>query len=131
MTEKKITKRERFEEIKSILVNMDGAEELVDFVENEIALLDKKAAKAKATTAAKKEKSDELLAIVQEALGDEFATIDEIVSRITDVEVSNSKVSSRLSTLAKEGIAEKGSITIPGTDGQKARKLVAYKIVNE
>ena len=54
MTEVKVTKRERFNEIIDVLNTIDGTADLVAFVEAQIALLDKKAIKAKERAAAKR-----------------------------------------------------------------------------
>ena len=40
------------------------------------------------------------------------------------------KVSYRLTQLVKNGEAVKEQITVPGSEGQKARKIMAYKLAD-
>ena len=105
-------------------------EALAAFAENEIALLDKKAAKAKERAATKKAEGDELTDAVRAAMSTEdFEPIADIAARIEGEDVSLSKVTYRLGQLVKNGEAAKEQITVPGTDGQKSRKIMAYKLV--
>ena len=103
------------------------SEELKAFAENEIALLDKKAVKAKERAAAKKTEADELTEAVFSAMTEEFEPIAEIASRIEGEDVTVAKVAYRLRKLAEAGRAEKTELTIPGGEGQKSRKVVGYK----
>ena len=73
-----MTKREMFDYIAKNL----NEDEVVAFCENEIALIDRKNAKAK-ERAAKKAASDELYMAVQEALTNELEPRDVITSRIS------------------------------------------------
>ena len=139
----KITKREMFEAIKGIAES--GALHMFDFNENisdeavaefcanEIALLDKKAEKAKERAATKRAEGDELTEQIYDVLSsDEFMTIPEIVKALGDEDVSAQKASYRLRTLMSENRAEKTEVSVPGADGGKASKKVAYrKIVAE
>lgn len=103
-------------------------EALAAFAENEIALLDKKAVKAKERAAQKRAEGDELTDAVRSAMSaDIFEPIAEIAARIEGEDVTVSKVSYRLTLLVKNGEAVKEQITIPGSEGQKARKIMAYK----
>ena len=103
-------------------------EALAAFAENEIALLDKKAVKAKERAAQKRAEGDELTDAVRAAMSTEdFEPIAEIAARIEGEDVTVSKVSYRLTLLVKNGEAVKEQITIPGSEGQKARKIMAYK----
>ena len=102
------------------------AEDLTTFAKNEIALLDKKAVKAKERAAQKKVEGDELTDAVRAVLTDEFQTIADIAAQIEGEDVSTAKVTYRLGQLAKTGEAVKEQITIPATEGQKARKVMAY-----
>ena len=134
----KITKREMFEAIKGLaesgaLHMVDFNENITDeavaeFCENEIALLDKKAAKAKERAATKKAEGDELTEAVRAAMSaEEFEPIADIAARIEGEDVTVAKVQYRLTQLVKNGEAEKEQITIPGGEGQKARKIMAYR----
>ena len=103
-------------------------EALAAFAENEIALLDKKATKAKERAATKKAEGDELTAVVRQVMStEEFEPIADIAARIEGEDVTVAKVQYRLTQLVKTGEAEKEQITVPGGEGQKARKIMAYK----
>lgn len=103
-------------------------EDLKTFCENEIALLDKKAEKAKERAATKRAEGDALTDAVRSALTGEFEPIADIAARIEGEDVTVSKITYRLGQLAKNGEAVKEQITIPGSEGQKARKVMAYKL---
>ena len=100
---------------------------LTAYCTNEINLLDKKAAKAKETAAAKKAEKDELCVAVEAVLTDEFQTRDEVTSHIEGEDVTVAKVGYRLTKLVELGVAEKTEVSVPGADG-KARKVVAYRL---
>ena len=106
------------------------AEALAAFAENEIALLDKKAAKAKERAATKRAEGDELTDAVRAVMSTEnFEPIAEIASRIEGEDVTVAKVTYRLTQLVKNGEAEKSELTIPGGEGVKARKVQGYKLI--
>ena len=130
----KITKREMYEGIKAFVA--DGACEIetadiIAFCDKEIAALDTKAAKAKERAAAKKAEADVLMGQVEEALTDELQVIADIAATVAEVnpDATVSKVTYRLSKLVEAGIAEKTQVTIPATEGSKARKVQAYRAV--
>ena len=133
----KMTKRNVYEALinyaTSGVMSYDGnevtAEALAAFAENEIALLDKKAVKAKERAATKRAEGDELTAAVRAAMStEEFEPIADIAARIEGEDVTVAKVQYRLTQLVKTGEAEKEQITVPGGEGQKARKIMAYKL---
>lgn len=127
----KITKKEKLTAIIAILTG-EGTEidtaELITYCEKEIEALDKKAAKAKETAAKKKAEADGLTDKVAELLTDELQTTADITAQIEDEDITTHKVSYRLTSLVKSGVAVKEEITVAGKDGQKARKLAAYKL---
>ena len=107
-----------------------SAEDLAAFAENEIALLDKKAVKAKERAAQKRAEGDELTDAVRAALStEEFEPIADIAARSDGEDVTVAKVSYRLTSLVKSGEAVKEQITVPGGEGQKTRKIMAYKLI--
>ena len=124
--EKKITKRDYYEMLKEIVLNanIEGATELVEFIDKQVALIDSKAEKAKERNAEKKAKGDELREVVQSVLTDEFQTIDAIASQIEGEEITKAKITARLTSLVKNGIAEKTDVK-----DDEGRKLKAYKLV--
>lgn len=128
----KITKREMYEAIAKAMETGEckyAPDVVIEFCENEIALLDKKAAKAKERAATKKAEADELMEVVAEALSEDFEPIAEIAGRIQGDDVTVAKVQYRLRKLAEAGRAEKSEITIPGGEGVKARKVVGYRAI--
>lgn len=133
----KMTKKEKFALIAEVLGkaaeagvagDVDTAE-LIAFAKNEIVLLEKKAAKAKETAAAKKAEADELYEAVEAVLTDEYQTIADVTAQIEGEDVTPAKVGYRLRKLVENGVAEKDEISVPATNGGKARKLAAYRLV--
>lgn len=128
----KITKREMYEAIKETFetgsCKFDAAT-VVAFCDKEIASLDSKAAKAKERAAAKKAEADGLTDLVAAALTDEFQVIADIAATVaeSDADATVSKVTYRLGKLVEAGKAEKTQVTIPATEGSKARKVQAYR----
>lgn len=128
--EKKITKREKFEMLKEIIrgdVNVEMTveqAELIDFLDAQIVAIDTKAEKAKARNAEKKANGDELRDVVQSILTEDYQTIDAIVAQIEGEDVTKAKVTARLTSLVKNGLAEKEDVK-----DEEGRKLKAYKLV--
>lgn len=106
-------------------------DEIIAFAENEIALLDKKAAKAKETAAKKKTEADALTDVIAQALGEDFESIADIAARIEGDDVTVAKVTYRLNKLVELGLAEKQAIKVPGSDGKKSRTIQGYKAVTQ
>lgn len=135
MTTTKITKRDRYTALIAILKSAEVVDtDLVEFCENEIALLDKKAAKAKETAAAKKTEIDPLTEAIKGALAtladDVYATTPEVTAMVSvgDEDITTAKVSYRLSQLVKAGLAEKTEVTVSNAEG-KNRKIAGYRLV--
>lgn len=135
---KKITKKEQLTTLRDIvdLAEENGFEvtgttfnELRGFIDNEITLLDNKAAAAKERAAKKREEGDQLRERVYDVLNTEsYMTIAEIVSAIDDPDVSPAMVTSRLTQLSKLDRVEKDSISVASaTEGGKSKKLSAYR----
>ena len=128
--EKKLTKREKFEMLKEIIrgdvsVEMTAEQaDLIDFIDAQIASIDTKAEKAKVRNAEKKANGDELRDAVQSVLTDELQTIDAILTQIEGEDVTKAKVTARLTSLVKNGLAEKEEVK-----DEEGRKLKAYKLV--
>lgn len=132
----KITKREMFEAIKETFETGSckyDAATVMAFCDKEIASLDAKAAKAKERAAAKKAEADVLMGQVEDALTGEFQTIADIAAAVGEVnpDATVSKTTYRLTRLVEAGIAEKTQVTIPATDGGKARKVQAYRLISQ
>ena len=130
----KLTKRSVYEALLKMVTEtgtLDITEdELKTFCENEIALLDKKAEKAKERAATKRAEGDALTDAVRSALTGEFEPIADIAARIEGEDVTVAKVQYRLGQLVKAGEAEKEQITVPATETTKARKIMAYRAIS-
>ena len=138
----KMTKKDYFNAVISLLdyvpfdnidADLPPQEDIIKFCKNEIDLLAKKSAKAKDKAAEKKAKMDDLTVAILNFLDgcDEPATINTIVAAVGDAfpDITNAKVSSRLSPLVKAGTLTKTEITVAREKGKA--KLVAYsKVVN-
>ena len=126
----KVTKKDNFNALIAYLTDSTAevdVDALVEFCQNEIALLDKRSAKAKETAAAKKSEGDALTEAIAAVLPADFTTIDDVVDLINDPEVTRGKVQYRLTQLVKAGTAEKGEIAT-SVDG-KTKKIAAYRAV--
>ena len=128
--EKKLTKKDKFEMLKEIVrgdVNTEITTEqadLIDFLNAQIVAIDTKAEKAKARSAEKKANGDELRDVVQTILTEDYQTIDAIVAQIEGEDVTKAKVTARLTSLVKNGLAEKEDVK-----DKEGRKLKAYRLV--
>ena len=121
--EKKMTKKEMFGLLLGLLETAEVAErdELKNFVAHEIEMIENKAEKAK--TYKRKKPADVLKEQIYTKLDVlEFRTIHDIVSDFDNADITAAKVSARLTSLVKEGIAIKEEIKIEN------RKLMGYKL---
>lgn len=117
--EKKITKIEKFEMLKELVVGTENEEMLTEFLDAQIQSTIKRAASAKKSRAKKQAEGDELRAKVQAVLTDELQTITQIVNAIGDEEVTPAKVTARLTQLVKAEIA---------TKEKTEKKVMGYKL---
>lgn len=123
---KKVTKKEWYAEIRKIVEaadveNKDGA---LEFIDNQVKLLEAKAAKAQENAAKKKADGDALREAVYKVLTTELQTIDQITEQVDGEDVTKAKVTARLTQLVKAEMAVKD--TVKTEDG---RKVTAYKVV--
>lgn len=119
MTETKITKAMVLETIKEKCA--DDAT-IVEFCDNELALIAKKAAKAKERNAAKKAEGDDLRAAVASVLTTEPQTREDVLAQIEGEDLSVAKIGARLTQLVAAGMATKHEITVDG------KKKAAYTL---
>ena len=130
----KLTKKQMFE---GMIAHFNGEdveienEAFVAFCQDQIADLDKKAAKAKERAAAKKAESDELTDLVHSVLTDEYQTIADITVVVAETvpDVSASKITARLTKLFNAGAIEKEQISVEDSEGKK-RKCMAYRLAD-
>lgn len=132
---KKMTKKEMYEVIIGAMETGElnvKPDVVIDFCQNEIALLDKKAAKAKARAAEKRAEADELTEEIKKVLTEEYQTIADITGAVAEIvgadAVSTHKVSYRLTQLVKSEYAEDSTVKIPGGEGQKTRSVKGFKV---
>ena len=131
MTSTKITKKERFESIIALCeavdaedVDLDG---IIEFCQNEIAALDKRAAKAKERSAEKRAANDEYLEVVFGVLTDEPMTRNDVLTALDNPELTVNKVGARLTKLVSSGRAIKEETTVETEDGKK-KKVMTYRL---
>lgn len=131
----KITKKEMYAAIKETFETGEckfDADVVIAFCEKEMVALDTKAAKAKERAAAKKAEADVLYDQVKDALStEEFQTIADIAAVVAEVnaDATVSKITYRLTKLVEAGVAEKTDITIPASEGTKARKVKGFRAI--
>ena len=129
---KKTTKKEYFEQVKAILLaspNMIPTE-LIEFIDKEIAALDKKAEAAKVARDKKKAANDELMEEVFNCLtSEEFTVIPQIMKHFEGrEEISSAKVTARLKKLVDAERVEKDIVKV-SAEGEKTRQLTGYRII--
>lgn len=126
MATKKITKKEKFEMLRDFIpADFEQYDLLMEFIDNEIGMIDKKADKARARAEIAKAEGDEMRAVVESALTDEWQSIASILEAIGNEEFTKGKVSARLGALVKQGIVEKESQTIDG------KRTMHYRLIND
>ena len=125
MATEKITKKAYFEMLKDIVAATDTADKdnLLAFIDTNIAQLDAKAAKAKEKAAEKKIEGDELREKIAACLTSEPKDIATILDEVGDEELTRAKATARLAQLINLGTATK-EVT-KTADGKKA---TVYKL---
>ena len=129
--EKKITKKDYYTMLKEIVEESKdieteiSKEELLEFIDKQVASINAKAEKAKEKAAEKKANGDELREVVQSILTEEYQTIDSIVSQIDGEEITKAKITARLTSLVKAGLATKSDVKNEETGKiQKVRRKI-------
>lgn len=122
----KMTKVMKYAMVKEIVMAADIEEdvkvELIGLCEDEIGMIERKAAKAKERAAAKKAEADVIIDQVQGVLTADLQTVEQIVAAIGDEDVTKGKVVNRMKKLIEAGIAVKDFVKVD------KRKVVAYKL---
>lgn len=109
MANKKVTKKDMFEEIKKVALEL-GRIDIVEFAENELNLLEKKRNSSKKVDAEKLEKDNTLKSAILEVLKnyENGLSVDEIRKANTSIgEESNQKITYLLGVLVKEKLVER------------------------
>lgn len=124
--EKKLTKKDFYAMLTEIVgaTEVEMKEDLLTFIDKEVSLIDAKAEKAKARAAEKKAEGDALRDAVQSVLTEEYQTINDIASQVEGEEITKAKITARLTSLVKNGLAEKADVKTEDGKTVKAYKLV-------
>ncbi len=125
MEEKKLTKKEFYELIKEVVTKSDAEDKdnLIDFLDRQVEILENKAEKAKERAAEKRAAGDELRGVIKTLLTSEYQTADEIVAKFVDEDVTKAKVVARLGQLVKNEEVEKTDIKT-----EDGRTVKAYRL---
>lgn len=104
MEKTKLTKRDYFKRLAEIVA---GDEELTNFINHEIELLDKKANSRSNTETAKQKENEALKALIRKSLGtlDTPVTISELQAKIPELSTtiySNQRISALMSAMVKD-----------------------------
>lgn len=135
-TTQKITKRMVLAQIGDILdfiVNEEfdldvDVEAIRGYIDNEIMLLDKKAAQSKTRLDKERAKGDELRDRVYALLKPEVQVLSELLPALNDENITQQKLTSRLGQLVKAGKAVREKVTVPATETTKAREITGYRL---
>ena len=113
-----------------ILEGTIDADVLKAFAEKKLAQLDKRAESAKIRAAKKKADGDALIEAVFACIGDEAKTRTQITSELIDegYDVTEGKVTARLTKLVKDGRIAKAKGKVTGEDG-KSKTATLYALV--
>lgn len=115
MAEMKITKRDRFEDLK-VIAAAAGRDDLVEFLDAQIEVLNTRAKKAREYKAKKSAAGDALRDKIEGVLKNEFITADEITELVAEgnEDITKAKVVARLTALCKANKAIRETAKIEG-----------------
>lgn len=115
MAEMKITKRDRFEDLK-VIAAAAGRDDLVEFLDAQIEVLNTRAQKAREYKAKKSAAGDVLRDKIEGVLKNEFVTADEITELVAEgnEDITKAKVVARLTALCKANKAIRETAKIEG-----------------
>ena len=132
----KMTKAMYFEVIRGIVEGLGAeafpegvsADDVLDFIDRQVGLLDKRAAASKERAAKKRAASDELTELIYTMIfeADDYITADDIVEKIGDEEVTKNKVTARVSKLVKAGRVAKEQVKL-----EDGKKRMAYRVAED
>ena len=123
----KVTKAERYAEIKAILMEQGSDAELIEFVDAQVEALAKKAEKAKERAAQKAAEGDELRAQIEALITEDWQSVDAIVAQVEGEDITKGKVVARLTQLFKAKIVEKDEQKV----GDKRCMCYRLKVADE
>lgn len=121
----KMTKAKWFEEIREVVMaaECEHQEEMIEFIDKQIELLEAKAEKAKERAAKTKAEGDALRDAVEALLTGEFQSADEITAQLEGEDITKAKVVARLTQLVRAEIADKEQMK-----DSSGRKVMFYKL---
>jgi uncharacterized Zn ribbon protein len=129
ITKTKITKAENFATLRQIVLDtvtdQEEQDALIEFIDNEVAILEKRKADAAKRAEKKKAESDELTEEIFDLLGEELTTVDEVVVALDNEEITRAMVTARLGKLVREGRIVKEDVKVDG------KKRKAYRVAGE
>ena len=129
MENTKKTKAMYFAELREMVVNwvdLENQDDLLEFIDKEIAVLERRKETARERAVERKAESDALTEKIFDALEDEFMTLDDILPLLDDEEdITKNQVTSRLGRLFKAGKVEKEMVKV------EDKKRMAYRKVAE
>ena len=122
----KKTKAMYFAELREMVIaaveDQEQQNELVEFIDKQIEVLEKRKVAAAERAEKKRAESDALTEAILAQIGEELITVDEIVLALDSEDVTRNKVTARLGKLVKAGTIEKESVKVEGN------KRMAYRI---
>ncbi len=127
MENTKKTKAMYFAELREMVENWVDREDQADLLEcidKQIEMLEKRKVAAADRAAKKRSESDALTEAILAEIGDELITVDEIVVALNDKTITRNKVTARLGKLFKAGLIEKETVKVEGN------KRMAYRLAN-
>lgn len=125
----KKTKTMYFAELREMVENNFTDEamqnELLEFIDKEVAAIARRKDKARERAEKKKNESDALTEKIFAVLDEEYMTLDEILPLLDDEEeITKNKVTSRLGKLVKAGRVEKDTVRVEDKKRMAYRKIV-------
>ncbi len=127
----KMTKRDYFaglaEIVKANLAEGEG-QIYLDFIDRELALLDKRKENAQRRAEKKRAASDDLteqIFDIIDAAGGELVDVEAILENLGDADITRNKVSARTAKLVKANRIEKEPIKVDG------KRRMAYRVADE
>jgi len=121
----KMTKAMYFAELREMVeswVDREDQDDLLEFIDNEVAILEKRKVAAANRAEKKRAESDALTDAIFACITDKLATVDEIVLALDAEDVTRNKVTARLGKLVKAGLIEKDAVKVEG------KKRMAYRL---
>lgn len=129
MENTKKTKAMYFAELREMVIDavedQERQAEFVEFIDKQLEAIEKRKAAAAERAEKKKAEPDELSKAIFAQLGENLATVDEIVAALGDEGATRNKVTSRLGKMVKAGTVVKETVRIDDS------KRMAYRLATD